>query len=99
VLQQLVNKENEAGEEEGTMATMANVEEMLEEYEWASDDIIDRKIGTGAGGAADLIEARLLNELTALEKVSFVKPIFAILRMLTSHARQTYTLFWSETTG
>jgi hypothetical protein len=45
---------------------MANVEEMIEGYEWASDDIIGRKT---TGGAADVIEARLLDELMALEKV------------------------------
>lgn len=54
------------GDEENTQATMANVEEMLEGYEWASDDIIGRKSTRGAG---DLIEARLLDELMALEKV------------------------------
>jgi len=40
---------------------------MLEGYEWASDDVIGRKT---ARGTADLIEARLLDELMALEKVS-----------------------------
>lgn len=56
------------GEDESTQATMANVEEMLEGYEWATDDVIGRKT---ARGAADLIEARLLDELVALEKVEF----------------------------
>jgi exocyst complex component 1 len=54
------------GEEENTQATMTNVEEMIENYEWASDSIINQK---SAGGAADLIEARLIDELVALEKV------------------------------
>jgi len=45
---------------------MANVEEMLEGYEWASDDILGRMRGRGA---VDQIEARLLDELLALEKV------------------------------
>ncbi len=54
------------GEEEGTQDIMANVEEMLEGYEWASDDILGRMRGRGA---VDQIEARLLDELTALEKV------------------------------
>jgi hypothetical protein len=45
---------------------MANVEEMLEGYEWASDDILGRK---RSGGAVDQIAARLLDELMALEKV------------------------------
>lgn len=46
---------------------MANVEEMIEGYEWASDDIIGKKT---TGGAADVIEARLLDELMALEKAN-----------------------------
>jgi len=54
------------GEEESTQATMANVEEMIEGYEWASDEVNGSK---PARGAADLIEARLLDELMALEKV------------------------------
>lgn len=54
------------GEEEGTQDIMANVEEMLDGYEWASDDILGRMRGRGA---VDQIEARLLDELMALEKV------------------------------
>lgn len=54
------------GEEEGTQDIMANVEEMLEGYEWASDDILGRTRGRGA---VDQIEARLLDEFMALEKV------------------------------
>jgi hypothetical protein len=54
------------GEEETTQDIMANVEEMLEGYEWASDDILGR---TRSGGAVDQIAARLLDELMALEKV------------------------------
>jgi hypothetical protein len=54
------------GEEEQALATLKNVEEMIEGYEWASEDGIGRKSGKGA---IDLIEARLLDELTALEKV------------------------------
>jgi len=49
-------------------ATMADVEEMLEGYEWASEDVMGRK---ASRGAADLIEARLLDELMALEKVIY----------------------------
>ena len=55
------------GEEESTQDIMANVEEMLEGYEWASDDILGR---TRSRGAVDQIAARLLDELMALEKVS-----------------------------
>lgn len=53
--------------EETAQATMASVEEMLEGYEWASEDVMGRKT---ARGTADLIEARLLDELMALEKVT-----------------------------
>lgn len=54
------------GEEENAQATLANVEEMIEGYEWASDDIMGRKM---TRGAVDMIEARLMDELMALEKV------------------------------
>jgi Skp family chaperone for outer membrane proteins len=46
---------------------MASVEEMLEGFEWASDDFFGKK---NAKGAADLVEARLLDELIALEKAN-----------------------------
>lgn len=59
--------EDADGEDGDVQATLANVEEMLEGYELASNDIIGRKT---LGGAADLIEARLLDELLAMEKVS-----------------------------
>jgi len=54
-------------EEDTAEGTMANVEEMLEGYEWTA-------VGAGLGavggrGAADQIEARLLKELTALDAV------------------------------
>ncbi|KAH7930560.1 hypothetical protein BV22DRAFT_1101736 [Leucogyrophana mollusca] len=55
------------GEDENVRATMASVEEMLEGYEWASDDILGRN---SARGAADLVEARLLDELMALDKAN-----------------------------
>ncbi|EAU92708.2 exocyst protein [Coprinopsis cinerea okayama7 len=55
------------GEEESARATLTNVEEMIEGYEWASDDVIGRK---STRGAVDLIQARLLDELTALEKAN-----------------------------
>jgi hypothetical protein len=54
------------GEDETVQATLASVEEMLEGYEWATDDILGRK---GSTGTAEQIEARLLDELLALEKV------------------------------
>jgi exocyst complex component 1 len=59
--------ENDLEGEETAQATMTSVEEMLEGYEWAGDDVIGRKT---ARGTADLIEARLLDELMALEKVN-----------------------------
>lgn len=55
------------GEEESTRATLTNVEEMIEGYEWASDEVIGRR---STRGAIDMIEARLLDELTALEKAN-----------------------------
>lgn len=67
------------GEEENAQATMSNVEEMLEGYEWASDDVIGRKT---ARGAADLIEARLLDELMALDKVGHFSCIQTITNLL-----------------
>ena len=63
------------GEEETAQATMTSVEEMLEGYEWASDDVIGRKT---ARGTADLIEARLLDELMALEKVEWLCCQFSV---------------------
>ncbi|EMD41929.1 hypothetical protein CERSUDRAFT_79548 [Gelatoporia subvermispora B] len=61
--------EGYTGEEaiENAEAMLASVEEMLEGYEWASDDIIERRSITGT---ADQIEARLLDELMALEKAN-----------------------------
>ncbi|KAI9513060.1 exocyst complex component sec3 subunit [Russula earlei] len=55
------------GEEESAQHILANVEEMLEGYEWASDDILGR---TRSRGAVDQIAARLLDELMALEKAN-----------------------------
>lgn len=52
---------------ESNQATLASVEEMLEGYEWASDDMLNSKM---ARGTADQIEARLLDELMALEKAN-----------------------------
>jgi len=62
--------ESDIGDEnESAQDILANVEEMIEGYEWVSDDVVGRKM---ARGAADLIEARLLDELMALEKVSAI---------------------------
>jgi hypothetical protein len=53
-------------EEESAQATMADVEEMLDGYELTNEDMAGRRFSRGA---ADLIEARLLDELLAAEKV------------------------------
>jgi exocyst complex component 1 len=71
------------GEEETAQATMTSVEEMLEGYEWASDDVIGRKT---VRGTADLIEARLLDELMALEKVDLSCYFLILLLILTTQA-------------
>ncbi|KIK94025.1 hypothetical protein PAXRUDRAFT_828414 [Paxillus rubicundulus Ve08.2h10] len=60
-------EEDAEGADETAQATMISVEEMLEGYDWASEDMFGRK---SARGAADLIEARLLDELMALEKAN-----------------------------
>ncbi|GBE77755.1 hypothetical protein SCP_0106370 [Sparassis crispa] len=54
-------------EDESALATLESMEEMLEGYEWASDDILERRAVTGA---ADQIEARLLDELMALDRAN-----------------------------
>lgn len=67
-------------EEESVRATLTNVEEMLDGFEWATEDIFGKSgrggLGLGVGlagsGSAEQIEARLLDELMALEKVRFV---------------------------
>lgn len=61
--------EGEVGEETA-QAMLASVEEMLEGYEWASGELFSTGRGT-----AEQIQARLLNELMALEKVSLVRLI------------------------
>lgn len=76
------------GEEENAQATLTNVEEMIEGYEWASEDAIGRKM---AKGAVDLIEARLLNELMALEKVN--KTLCSMRLKFMYFPRQTFTRF------
>lgn len=77
------------GDEENAQATLASVEEMIEGYEWASDDVIGRKT---TKGAVDMIEARLVSELTALEKVNHFDFLFVAYR-LTAAFRQTSIRF------
>lgn len=67
-------------EEETVRATLTSVEEMMDGFEWATEDIFGKNsrdgLGLGVGlagtGSAEQIEARLLDELMALEKVSSV---------------------------
>ncbi|TBU49952.1 exocyst complex component Sec3-domain-containing protein [Dichomitus squalens] len=72
-------------EDESARATLESVEEMLEGYEWASDDILGRRALTGT---AEQIEARLLDELMALDKAnihSFIESddrIVTVLKLL-----------------
>ncbi|KAG8219670.1 exocyst complex component Sec3-domain-containing protein [Butyriboletus roseoflavus] len=61
------SEEDAEGADETAEETMISVEEMLEGYEWAGDDTFGRK---SVKGAADLVEARLLDELMALEKAN-----------------------------
>lgn len=87
----IISAPNEVdGEEESAQATMSNVEEMIEGYEWAIDDVIGRKSGRGA---ADLIEARLLDELLALDKVLFSCVLTK--RRCNNNHRLTFTPSWS----
>lgn len=60
-------EDGSAGDEETSQATMTSVEEMLEGFEWASDDYFGKR---NSNGAADLVGARLMYELIALEKVN-----------------------------
>jgi hypothetical protein len=59
----------------GAESTMANVEEMLEGFEWGAagtSNGMSSSANQRGRGAADQIEARLLDELSALEKVRFL---------------------------
>jgi len=61
------NGTGSARDEDTVEATMSNVEEMLEGYEWAS--VMGHSTTGRSMDAADQIEARLTNELLALERV------------------------------
>ena len=71
--------------EETAQAMLASVEEMLEGYELAGGDLLG-----GGRGTTDQIEARLLDELSALEKVISLYNSFAP-RLISRTARPTYT--------
>ena len=70
-------------EEESIRATLTSVEEMLDGFEWATEDIFGKNsrggLGLGVGfagtGSAEQMEARLLDELMALERVRSVLDI------------------------
>jgi hypothetical protein len=79
---------------------------MLDGFEWATEDIFGKNsrggLGLGVGldgtGSAEQIEARLLDELMALEKVRFVLKIrFTLLIWL--FYRQAFTRSSSRTIG
>lgn len=89
------SEEDAEGAEETAEATMISVEEMFEGYEWASDDMLGRK---SVKGAADLVEARLLDELMALDKVGRLT-FDRFSSTNNSLIRLTYTLFWNLTIG
>ena len=63
------NEEGVEVGEETAQAMLTSVEEMLEGYEWASGDFM----GGSGRGTTDQVEARLLDELMALEKVNWVQ--------------------------
>ena len=54
-------------------ATLSNIEEMLEGYEWIGEGLPSRS----RKGPADAIESRLLDELVLLEKASMIGVIIA----------------------
>ena len=92
VLHEAVDEEGEGAREvkdESARATLESVEEMLEGYEWASDDILGRRALTGT---VEQIEARLLDELMALDKarmmVSYLLLTLMVVRLL-MHDRRT----------
>ena len=92
--------------EESVRATLTSVEEMLDGFEWATEDIFGKNsrggLGLGVGlagrGSAEQIEARLLDELMALEKVlSAVKIRF--MSLIWCFHRRTFTRSSSRTIG
>ena len=81
-------------EEESVRATLTSVEEMLDGFEWATEEIFGKSsrggLGLGAGlagtGSAEQIQARLLDELMALEKVLSVVNIYSVSHSALSQA-------------
>jgi len=93
-------------EEETIRATLTSVEEMLDGFEWATEDIFGKNnrggLGLGLGsagtGSAEQMEARLLDELMALERVRYFFDIRFMLFIL-SLGRRTFTRSSSRTIG
>ena len=79
--------------EETAQAMLASVEEMLEGYELASGDLL----GGHGRGTTDQIEARLLDELSALEKVMLSYYIFHLTHVVRNF-RQIYIHSLNPTT-
>ena len=93
-------------EEESVRATLTSVEEMLDGFELATEDLFGKssrgRLGLGASvagtGSAEQIEAQLLDELMALEKVgSRVQQLFYAVQLV--FHRRTYTRSSSLTIG
>lgn len=93
-------------EEESVRATLTSVEEMLDGFEWATEDIFGKNgrgglglgVGFGGTGSAEQIEARLLDELMALEKVLSVVEIRPM-SLISCFHRRTSTRSSSRTIG
>ena len=93
-------------EEEAIKATLTSVEEMLDGFEWATEDIFGKNsrggLGLGVGsagtGSAEQMEARLLDELMALERVRSVSGIHFVL-FIWFLDRRTFTRSSSRTIG
>jgi len=62
-----VDSDTEDGGDEIAQATMLSVEEMLEGYDWGNDGFLNRQ---APGDTADMVEARLFDELMALDKAN-----------------------------
>ena len=100
VLHEAVDEEGDGAgvvEDESARATLESVEEMLEGYEWASDDILGRRALTGT---VEQMEARLLDELMALDKVRLVAAcLFLTLTVARRCDRRIYIRSLKATTG
>lgn len=95
-------------DEYGFETTMSNVEEMIDGFEWSALDAdlgslnasLSPKGGAAAvksrsRGAADQIQSRLQDELSALEKVSFIRGIWDSV-MANPVSRRIYIHTWNQ---